>query len=45
MCYTQNRFKALLSACVLLCALLERFYRGCACFFQVRVEDREQGRV
>jgi len=32
-------------ACLLLCVLHKRFYRRCACFFQVRVEDREQGRV
>jgi hypothetical protein len=32
-------------ACLLLCALSERFYRRCACFFQVWVEGGEQGRV
>jgi hypothetical protein len=32
-------------ACLLLCALLERFYRRCACFFQVWVEDGQQGWV
>jgi len=29
----------------LLCVMMERFYRRCACFFQVWVEDGEQGWV
>jgi hypothetical protein len=28
-------------ACLLLCALHKRFYRRCACFFQVWVEGGE----